>query len=84
VRGIGAWNRDKSRGGLSGSGKSPLMLTLNEIEGEMAAANARVNELVALQAEMLLRAAEVRNSRRYRDSAECRASRIGSAPTKGA
>jgi len=34
------------------------MLTLNEIEGEMAAANARVNELVALQAEMLLRAAE--------------------------
>jgi len=28
------------------------MLTLNEIEGEMAAANAQVNELVAMQAEM--------------------------------
>ena len=47
-------------------GKSLPMLTLNEIEGEMAAANARVNELVAMQAEMLLKAAEVRSSRSYR------------------
>ena len=54
------------------------MLTLNEIEGEMAAANARVNELVALQAEMLLKAAEVSSSRRYQNSAKCQVSRIGS------
>ena len=41
------------------------MLTLNKIEGEMAMANARVNELVVLQVDMLLKAAEVRSSCRY-------------------
>jgi len=56
----GAWNGDKKRGGTPGPGKLSWMLTLNEIEGEMAVANARVNELVAMQAEMLLKAAEVR------------------------
>jgi len=48
----------------------------------MAAANAQVNKLVALQAEMLLRAAEVRSSRRYRNLAKCQVSRIGSVPMK--
>jgi len=61
---------------LPSSGKSSRMLTLNKIEGEMAMANAQVNELVALQAEMLLKAAEVRSSCRYRNSAKCRVSRI--------
>ena len=42
----------------------------NEIEGEMAATNTRVNELVALQVEMMLKAADVRDSHRYWDSAE--------------
>jgi len=50
----------------------------------MAVANARVNELVALQAEMLLKAAEVRSSRKYQNLAKCRVSRIGSAPMRSA
>ena len=62
-----AWNGDKKRGWSPSSGKLSRMLTLNEIEGEMAAANAQVNELVALQVEMLLKAAEVRSSCSYRD-----------------
>ena len=65
VRDASTWNGDKKQGGSPGLGKSPRMLTLNEIEGEMAVANTRVNELVALQADMLLKAAEVRSSRRY-------------------
>jgi len=61
----GTWNGDKKQRGSPVPGKSSRMLTLNEIEGEMAAANAQVNELVALQAEMLLKAAKVRSSHRY-------------------
>ena len=57
VHDAGTWNGDKKRGWSPSLYKLSQMLTLNEIEGEMAAANAWVNELVALQADMLLKAA---------------------------
>jgi len=66
------WNGDKKQGWSPGSSKSSPMLTLNEIEGEMALANSRVNELVAMQAEMLLKAAKVRSSRSYQDPTNAR------------
>jgi len=65
VHDTGAWNRDKEWGWSPGPSKSSRMLTLNEIEGEMAVANAWVNELVSLQADMLLKAADVESSCRY-------------------
>ena len=72
MHGASAWNRIKA--GMVARFRQVVsdMLTLNEIEGEMAAANARVNELVAMQAEMLLKAAKVRSSCRYWNSAKCR------------
>ena len=66
----GTWNRDKKWGWSPSPGKSSQMFTLNKIEGEMATANTWVNELVALQVEMMLKAAEVRDSCRYWGSAE--------------
>jgi len=65
-----AWNRDKKQGWSPSPSKLSQMFTLNKIEGEMATANTWVNELVALQVEMMLKAAEVRDSHRYQDSAE--------------
>ena len=70
VHDAGTWNGDKKWGWSPGPGKLSWMLMLNKIEGEMATANAWVNKLVTLQAEMLLKVAEVRDSYRYRDSAD--------------
>jgi len=76
-----AWSM---HGWSPGPGRWSRMLTLNEIEGEMATANTRVNELVVLQADMLLKAAKVRSSCRYRNSAKCQVSRINSMPMRNA
>jgi len=50
-----AWNGIKSGDGHLVLANSSWMLMLNKTEEEMAAANARVNELVALQVEMMLK-----------------------------
>jgi len=76
------WNRDrdvKAAGGVLGFRKVIVDVDFERDRGEMDAANARVKELVARTGgEMLRRADEVRSRRRYRNSAEGRASRIGS------
>jgi len=65
VHDASTWNGDKKWGWSPSPGKSSRMLTLNELEGEMAVANAWVNELVVLQVDMLPKAAKVRSSHRY-------------------
>jgi len=72
VHDTGTWNGDKKAGMVAWSWQviSDVDAKKNVREGEMATTNAQVNELVALQADMLLKAAEVRDSHNYWDSAE--------------
>jgi len=81
---IGTWAGDKKWGRLSSPSRLSQMLTLNEIEQVMATTNAQVNELVGLQAEMLLKVAKVGGSNIVWDSADSQMSRINSKLMKNA